>query len=1044
MSVELTSNAEKAALAAEKLQAFGGLNLLYIKRQLAHLLGLIGKGRIFDGYTKHDISHVDKMLGLLDWLIPDATQKIMTPADWLLVVLAIYFHDLGMLVTPKEYANRYASGFAEFRDGKLFLGDEGEDYRHKISALAPDDQERFLYQEFVRDKHAERIRAWINGVAPAELGIAEEVVREMNQLLGSIDKQFRRDLGLVCESHHRNDLEALDKYRVSQPYGDSEQETANLQYAAILLRASDLLHMTSDRAPSIEFRTINPTDPLSQQEWAKQMAVKRVRPKLGINAEGEPDPSVVRDTIEVYAYFTQEDGFFGLTSYLAYVASQLIKCHDWISITNRKNLARHEFPWTKLDDSNIETEGFIRDAFQFTIDQAKILDLLTGHTLYNDSSVVLRELVQNSLDAIRTRLYENPDSSPGEVRIHWDSSLRTLSVSDNGTGMTQKVIRDHLLRVGASLYQDQEFKRTHPEFSSISRFGIGVLSTFMIADTVEIVTCHEEESQARRLYLRSVHGKYLVRLLEKNTDPAVASIRPHGTVFKLVVRPSVKVPDVLKTAKYWVVVPQCKVSVTIDDLPAVTIGVSDVKEALIDYLRSTGRTIVEGLEPPKEISAASRPVSVVHHSVAGINIAYAVEWSPYFHEWSFLRHYEKDMELIGTCVQGIRVDTNTPGYSGSRLIALANACGKDAPKTNVARSGLEKTPQRDSMLRIIYGAYCNHVEKEIENLTTSRGHSLTWAVQEANYLLASLIVEGDERKAQILSQELLDESIRELPLLLVEREDNRQVTSFKLLQDAESFWTISCGLFTSAENLIRETSANASIRSVVNALGAKVDFPSETLLCETDYDLSRPARFAFEGREIAKIVVRQDERRLDLMWANKSNPARWIVLPEPWARWLNTLLERDRRRRYSLLNFRYHYQGSTANVAIIREGVEIVGIRDQIAIRHGESTFWLNDTPVAEIIVPMLAEEIKKGVYEDRVPLVIGLLAAFDLVLDSEENDETTDQTIRKYLNALDEVSDSNNLMQEWDDQVRGKVMHVIKDVKWSVFDSSVWSRRYL
>jgi hypothetical protein len=70
---------------------------------------------------------------------------------------------------------------------------------------------------------------------------------------------------LVCESHHLDDLNDLEKYRVSQPYRDSNAETANLQYAAILLRVADLLHITSDRTPSICFRVINPTDPVSQR-----------------------------------------------------------------------------------------------------------------------------------------------------------------------------------------------------------------------------------------------------------------------------------------------------------------------------------------------------------------------------------------------------------------------------------------------------------------------------------------------------------------------------------------------------------------------------------------------------------------------------------------------------------------------------------------------------------------------------------------------------------------------------------------------------------
>ncbi|MDT4328934.1 hypothetical protein RPD76_03400 [Methylomonas sp. MV1] len=99
MSIELTTTPEQYAQKAEKLAAFGGLNLLHIKRSVALLLGQIGKEGIFDQYTKHDISHIDEMLKNLDWIIPEHTKKVMSDADWLMIVLAVYFHDMGMLVT---------------------------------------------------------------------------------------------------------------------------------------------------------------------------------------------------------------------------------------------------------------------------------------------------------------------------------------------------------------------------------------------------------------------------------------------------------------------------------------------------------------------------------------------------------------------------------------------------------------------------------------------------------------------------------------------------------------------------------------------------------------------------------------------------------------------------------------------------------------------------------------------------------------------------------------------------------------------------------
>ena len=455
----LQTIAEKRAQEAEQLPAFDGINLLGLKRSIEAILRLIGRNGIFDEYTIHDISHIDAMLRSLEWLIPDATKAIMSPADWLMIVLAIYFHDMGMLVTREEYENRKRSQFDEFCETVLFLGDSGLDYKAKIDKLDSEQRQRFLYQEFVRHTHATRIREWITGKLSGRWGCSNQALAEVCNLLSSFDDQFRRDLGFVCESHHLDDLNDFAKYKVSQPYGNSDAETANLQYSAILLRTADLLHITQDRAPSRVFRLINPQDPLSQFEWAKQMAVKRLRPQTARNKEGNPDHNIPSDAIEVHAYFNDPNGFFGLTSYLAYAESQLQRSFDWALQAQRTQGALHAFPWRYIDDSLIETSGFLRKSFEFAIDQAKILDLLTGTTLYNEPTVVLRELVQNSLDAIRLRMRIGSVSgyteTPGSVRIHWDSAQKILSVVDNGTGMTQTMIERHLL-IRINL-RDQEF-----------------------------------------------------------------------------------------------------------------------------------------------------------------------------------------------------------------------------------------------------------------------------------------------------------------------------------------------------------------------------------------------------------------------------------------------------------------------------------------------------------------------------------------------------------------------------------------------------------
>ena len=79
MEVALKSDIERRAEAANRLSAFTGVNLLHIRQQVEQMLSLIGRNGIFDQYTRHDISHIDQMLSIAEWIIPDDTKNAMTP-----------------------------------------------------------------------------------------------------------------------------------------------------------------------------------------------------------------------------------------------------------------------------------------------------------------------------------------------------------------------------------------------------------------------------------------------------------------------------------------------------------------------------------------------------------------------------------------------------------------------------------------------------------------------------------------------------------------------------------------------------------------------------------------------------------------------------------------------------------------------------------------------------------------------------------------------------------------------------------------------------
>jgi hypothetical protein len=869
----LPSCAEQSANEACHLAAFGGFSLTQTRRELEELLGRIGQFGFFDEYTKHDITHIDAMLMKLDWLVTPQTRKAMTPADWLLVVLAVYFHDLGMLVTKSEYEKRGESEFEEFCKSTLNTPDaEGRDYSARLSSLSEPEREKFLYQEFVRYHHAARVRKWIEGDASHNLGVTDKIVEEVQRFLSTVDPVFKEDLAKVCESHHLDDLYDTKKYPVDQYYGSAESERANVQFAAILLRTVDLLHITRDRTPSVAFRVFNPSDPISQNEWAKQAAVRAVVPLKGIDKEGIPSDSAPQDTISVHATFTDENGFFGLTSYLKYAADQLRKNYDWAQRSNSNKGTKYYFPWRVIDTTRVEARGFLTEPFQFTIDQEKVLDLLTGHTLYNDTNVVLRELIQNSIDAVRV---QHGDRAPtdGTVTITWNSEVRTLEVCDNGTGMTQGVIENNLLRAGSSLYQDPEFRKKNPTFNPISRFGIGVLSTFMVADQVEIITCHPDEEKARQLSLRTVHGQYLVRTLEKNHE-VPASIRPHGTIVKLTLRPSAELKNVTQTAQHWVVLPGCNVTAQEDKEAPQKIGYTTVSAALEDALKRSSSSLAAALEEGK--------IRVVERQGENLSIAYALQWNEHFREWTFLyaqqpnstRRVMRDwVPTTGVCVAGVRVEQSTPGFrSIGPIAALANTFGQTSPRTNVARSALEPTPELSSFVRQCYEAYCQHVIEEIQKLQTERQHSITWATEEAAFIAGPLRAQGSP-----VSPIMLRETLQKVPFFLVEEAGVRKRVTSQELDQYDKIETMESAVTEHVEYLLRELPGGTR-ESVVNLLSAdqqdQVTIQNPVLCTRLGRTDEVDELFLAEW-EICAVSGNIASRSCSVTWQKKDDSRRW-------------------------------------------------------------------------------------------------------------------------------------------------------------------------
>ncbi len=143
---------------------------------------------------------------------------------------------------------------------------------------------------------------------------------------------------------------------------------------------------------------------------------------------------------------------------------------------------------------------------ELTAEVKQLLDLMV-HSLYSNKEVFLRELISNASDALDklrfARLTDESLRTPGEleIRLDRDREARTLSIVDNGIGMTRDEVVQNIGTIARSgtkeflgALKKSEGGALPPEL--IGQFGVGFYSAFMVADEVEVTTRKAGEEKA--------------------------------------------------------------------------------------------------------------------------------------------------------------------------------------------------------------------------------------------------------------------------------------------------------------------------------------------------------------------------------------------------------------------------------------------------------------------------------------------------------------------------------------------------------------------
>ena len=356
-------------------------------------------------------------------------------------------------------------------------------------------------------------------------------------------------LGKICRGHRIEDL----KTQYYDPCAFSSGIMIDVRFLAALLRIADEFDITANRVPEVIFYELNPSKK-AKEEFEKHFNIIGVsyasnqRYKIIISAIAR-DPKAAQ-TIEKLGEKIQN------------------VINDVKTILALKGLE------IDIIDLNLTTQGFIYRPIGFEIDKIKIVNLLIGEHLYESKDVAIREIIQNSIDACNLRKEIEPN-------VDFKINLRklnkyTLEFEDNGIGMDYLTAKKFLSIIGASYYTSEEFKEfiKDKKFDPIARFGIGIISCFLISNRIVIETKKQDFEPC----------KFTINSSDQTWKYEKGTLKEVGTKIILELNEYGKSINIKETLKKYFISPEIPIYFQLDNKTNILEEVWDLKELSLRYI----------------------------------------------------------------------------------------------------------------------------------------------------------------------------------------------------------------------------------------------------------------------------------------------------------------------------------------------------------------------------------------------------------------------------------------------------------------------------
>lgn len=539
---------------------------------------------LFPHYSEHSHEHSEHIISAIEKLLGRNRIEKLLPADtWMLLVCA-YMHDLGMLVQGKELEIDWQT--MEFQDHIYnCIKSNDEELKKAASNVAfiewtdhspswPVHVYRdviLLASEFYRRKHPERAK-----ILPQRT----ELKQALNSVIcgdGKIPQRIQETVGKICFSHGMSFDEMLD---LLEPIDSLLGYVFHPRFIAALLCLGDLCDLDNGRFNAMAIEVFGGLTKSNWVHYYKHESVTSfVIQKDMISVNFDIQNRRIKEEIKIKSIFVESKDN-ELQDFCDLILFEVQNWLNWmIDIVKNIKLHWNEFCISDLEAltpslnykvlvEGKETISSMKN-MRFSFSNEKAYELVEGYNLYNNHFVFVRELLQNSIDALKKQFWTDIlsgrwnyllkhlevdghidyskiqpyDFSDKQVYDYYqikinvehndNDSFACFVIEDNGTGISKEDVEKRIINTGIHKDLHDDILNEMPEWlKPTSAFGIGLHSVFAVADTLFVQTRTEYDKTVYNINMHS--GKkdgYIFMSIAEHQDFKFCNCS-HGTRIK--------------------------------------------------------------------------------------------------------------------------------------------------------------------------------------------------------------------------------------------------------------------------------------------------------------------------------------------------------------------------------------------------------------------------------------------------------------------------------------------------------------------------------